>query len=153
MNIRLGIDPGLSGAVAALSEDDMRLISIMDMPTMSNGKRKQVNPYELNRMMPRPGEGLRITAYLEQVSSMPRQGVASMFSFGVSYGIIQGVLASLGIPVTLVTPVKWKRRAGLIGKDKELSRTLAQRLYPRAELGKKKDVGKAEAILIARFGG
>jgi crossover junction endodeoxyribonuclease RuvC len=80
------------------------------------------------------------TAYLEAVSAMPGQGVSSMFSFGTSYGIVQGVLAALGIPVVLVRPVVWKSRAGLKGANKDLARTLAQRLYPGADLSRKKDI-------------
>src|SRR5690606_16808140 len=92
-------------------------------------------------------------AYVERVSAMPGQGVSSMFNFGMGYGVIQGVLASLGIPYTLVTPQTWKKRAGLAGKDKDNARTLAQQLCPEAPLGRKKDIGRADAILIARFGG
>ena len=83
---------------------------------------------------------------------MPGQGVSSMFGFGVSYGILQGVIASLGIPSVLVTPQRWKKAAGLMGKPKDYARTLAQRLYPAAELSRKKDIGRADAILIARYG-
>jgi hypothetical protein len=43
-------------------------------------------------------------AYVELVSSMPGQGVASMFSFGHSAGVIQGALGAFEIPVTMVTP-------------------------------------------------
>ena len=83
---------------------------------------------------------------------MPGQGVASMFNFGMGYGIIQGVVSALGIPYELVTPQSWKKRAGLIGKDKDNARTMAQQLYPDAPLGRKKDIGRADALLIARFG-
>ena len=75
-----------------------------------------------------------------------------MFSFGTSYGIVIGVLAALSIPMVLVSPQTWKANAGIRGKDKDYARTLAQQLYPGAELGRKKDIGRADAILIARFG-
>jgi crossover junction endodeoxyribonuclease RuvC len=77
-----------------------------------------------------------------------------MFSFGCSFGVILGVLAALSIPLVLVRPQAWKKRAGLPGKreNKDAARTLAQQLYPLAELGRKKDIGRADAILIARFG-
>lgn len=150
----IGIDPGVTGAVSFLSRNDLKLIEVFDMPVMQNGKRQQINPYELQRLM-----ALRLKdawpeseIYLERVSAMRGQGVTSMFNFGISFGIIQGVIAGLGLPVTMVTPQSWKRRAKLIGKNKDEGRTLAQRLYPLAELGRKKDIGRADAILIARFG-
>ena len=151
--MRIGIDPGISGALALLT-DDLKLLEVIDMPAMAQGKHQQVNAAELGKIIERwrrKYEG-NLTAYLEHVSAMPGQGVSSMFGFGVSYGIVQGVLGALQIPVIMVTPGVWKRRAGLIGKEKDMARTLAQRMYPAANLARKKDIGRADAILIAHFG-
>jgi crossover junction endodeoxyribonuclease RuvC len=52
----------------------------------------------------------------------------------------------------LVTPGVWKRHAGLIGKEKDASRELAARLYPQATLNLKKHHGRADALLLARYG-
>ena len=92
-----------------------------------------------------------IRAYLEKVNAFPGQGVASMFSLGMSYWGMAGVVAALGWPLTLVEPEAWKRYFKL-GKDKEEARALAQRLYPEVDLHRKKDHNKAEALLIARYG-
>ncbi len=149
----IGIDPGLDGAIAFLG-DKLELERIEDMPTMaSTGSRRQVNAAELARIMsddisPRD---VRVV-YLERVSAMPGQGVSSMFSFGCSYGIVMGVLAALQLPVELVTPQSWKKRAGLTGKEKDAARTMGQMLYPGALLARKKDIGRADALLIARYG-
>jgi crossover junction endodeoxyribonuclease RuvC len=151
-NLFIGIDPGITGAMVLLDEDN-QLSDMLDMPTMPvKGKRQQVNAAKLAQVLRGWITDSFATAYLEQVAAMPKQGVSSMFSFGVSYGIVQGVLATLGIPVVLVTPQQWKRRAGLTGKDKDMARTLAQRLYPLAELDRKKHIGRADAILIAKYG-
>ena len=154
--IRIGIDPGVSGAIAFLKRGEH---FVFDMPVMNlSGKKQQVNASELGKLfrenLPYVGAdyGVDATAYVEQVHSMPGQGVAAMFNFGTSYGIVKGVLGALQIPMVLVTPHSWKKRAGLIGKEKDASRTLAQQLYPAAPLGRKKDVGRADSILIARFG-
>lgn len=152
----IGIDPGNTGAIAVLAEGG-RLIAIHDMPLMANGKKQQVNPSELTNILREYLTGryelaVGPTVHLERVSAMPGQGVSSMFNFGMGFGVIQGVVAALGIPVKLVTPQSWKKRAGLIGKDKDNARTLAQQLYPSAPLGRKKDIGRADAILIAKFG-
>jgi len=147
--MRIGIDCGITGAIAKLN-DDYSFIAVYDMPTMpGTGKRKQVNAAELVKILRSAGG----VAFVERASSMPNQGVASMFSFGTSYGIILGVLAALEIPVILVTPQSWKKRAGLSGLEKDYCRTIAQQLYPQAELGRKKDIGRADSILIARFAG
>jgi len=148
--MRIGIDPGISGAIAIL-DNELRLVAVYDMPVMAGtGKRQQVNGAELARII-KSYLLVDFTAYVERVSAMPKQGVASMFSFGTSYGIVLGVLAALQIPAVLVTPQSWKKKAGLTGKDKDHTRTLAQQLYPGAELGRKKDIGRADALCIARF--
>lgn len=149
--MKLGIDPGITGALALLNDRD-ELCSLFDMPIMPFGKNKQqVNPAELTKVIGAMGANNSI-AYVEMVSAMPGQGVTACFNFGMGYGIIQGILASLGLPMILVTPGSWKKRAGLVGKEKDAARTLAQQLYPAADLGRKKDIGRADAILIARFG-
>lgn len=150
----VGIDPGLDGAIAFL-KDSHDFVLVEDMPTYAGtGTRREVNEAELARIIKRAyASGQHDTVYLERVSAMPGQGVSSMFSFGCSYGIVRGVLSALGFPYELVTPQAWKKRAGIIGRNKDAARTMAQQLYPQAALGRKKDIGRADAILIARFGG
>lgn len=153
MTYRIGIDPGVTGAIALLSPKG-DLDDLLDMPTLLlTGTRQKVNAAELGKIISRWVDLPGLTALLEQVGAMPGQGVSSMFGFGMSYGIVQGVLGALQIPVTFVTPQAWKKRAGIPAKaEKDFSRTIAQQLYPLASLDRKKDVGRADAILIARFG-
>jgi crossover junction endodeoxyribonuclease RuvC len=146
----IGIDPGNTGAIAFLT-DELVLIGVSDMPLMANGKKQQVNAAALSEILAMPLEDTRIV--IEKVGAMPGQGVSSMFNFGMGYGVIQGVAAAMRIPYTLCTPQRWKKAAGLLGKDKDNARTLAQQLYPKASLARKKDIGRADAILIARYGG
>lgn len=146
----IGIDPGNTGALAFMKISGE--VEVVDMPLMANGKKQQVNASELTKIISSRLQP-NTRAIVEKVSAMPGQGVSSMFNFGMGYGVIQGVLAALGVPYTLCTPQRWKKAATLIGKDKDNARTLAQQLYPDAPLGRKKDIGRADAILIARFGG
>ena len=161
----IGIDPGITGAISFFSNHG-RLLRVDDLPIMALGKKQQLNPSELTNIIggaiedPEFAEaGLSLNmgdyanaAYLEKVGAMPGQGVSSMFNFGMGYGAIQGVLAGLCVPLHLVTPQKWKKHHGLIGKDKDCARTLAQQLYPEASLARKKDIGRADAILIGDYG-
>ncbi len=69
--------------------------------------------------------------------------------------MIEGVLASAGVPVRLITPAGWKRSVGLAtGKNKDASRAEAIRRWPgNADLFKRaKDDGRADACLIAIAG-
>jgi len=142
----MGIDPGVSGALAVL--DGERLVDVYDMPTMQDGKRRQVNAAAVAKLIRAHSPAAVV---VEAVHSMPGQGVASSFAFGQSLGAIHGVVAALGIPLHTVTPQSWKRRAGLIGTAKDQARAKAQQMYPGAPLARVKDQGRADAILIARY--
>ena len=149
----IGIDPGQTGAIAAIS--DGMVVALYDMPTMTrlHGKGQQVDPSSLSSVLLEI-PGTRRLVYLEAVAAMPGQGVSSTFRFGESVGIVLGVCGALQLPVYWVTPAIWKKRAGLTGKDKDASRTLAIQRHPEVSdmLERKKDVGRADAICIAEFG-
>jgi crossover junction endodeoxyribonuclease RuvC len=150
---RIGIDPGLSGAIVVLQDDTP--IEWMAMPTMKIGSANRVNASALAAFIRTHIYGdEKIYAYVELVSSMPKQGVASMFSFGHSAGVIQGVLGAFEIPVTMVTPMMWKKRSGLVGMDKDASRVKAIQMWPHwRDLDKKgKGQALADAALIAKYG-
>jgi crossover junction endodeoxyribonuclease RuvC len=87
---------------------------------------------------------------VEDVHSMPKQGVSSTFKFGMGCGIIHGVAGALRLPLTLVTPNQWKAFHRLRGPDKEASRVLAIRKWPQhnRHLDRRKDADRAEALLI-----
>ena len=64
-----------------------------------------------------------------------------------------GVLSALEIPVSGISPQEWKKRAGLIGKDKDASRSKALELWPHWRVLDKKGEGQAmaDAALMARI--
>ena len=96
----IGIDPGLSGAIAIL--DDLKVFDMFDMPIMSEGKKNknQLNSAQLVNIVRKhilsSGDTFVI---VEQVSAMPGQGVTSMFNFGQTFGAIKGICASLNLPI------------------------------------------------------
>ena len=140
--IILGVDPGLSGACAAVDGASHKLVSVFDMPTMG----RNIDCAQLFRLCLELG----IThAVVEDVHSMPKQGVSSTFTFGKAVGSVHAVLACLEIPTSLVTPGQWKKHYKL-DSDKEKARMLAIRTWPGCTLfARKKDNGRAEAALIA----
>ncbi len=147
--IIIGIDPGLSGAIGII-RTERDLVEVHDMPVMPLSKTKrQVDLFALSRILGK-NRNANMHVFVEQVHSMPHQGVASCFTFGMGYGGIQGILAALEIPFTLVTPQKWKKHFSLIGKDKKMSIPVAQQHFPSLEIGRKD--GRADALLIAEFG-
>jgi crossover junction endodeoxyribonuclease RuvC len=86
----------------------------------------------------------------EQVHAMPKQGVTSVFSFGRSRGVVEGVIAALELPSLAVPPSRWKRDLGVTA-DKTACRAVASRLLPAGAScwTLKRDDGLAEAALLA----
>tara|TARA_Y100001970_G_scaffold139877_1_gene172166 strand:- start:3369 stop:3857 length:489 start_codon:yes stop_codon:yes gene_type:complete len=149
----IGIDPGLSGGIAVL--DDLKIFEIFDMPIMSEGKKNknQLNSAQLVNIIKKHIILGKTFVIVEQVSAMPGQGVTSMFNFGQTFGSIKGIAAALNLPIFYVRPNKWKKHFELINSSKDASRTKVIEMYPSisGRLSKKKDVNKADAILIARY--
>lgn len=156
--VYVGIDPGLSGAVAfydALKE----AFHVIDMPTRwitRNGKRRrQIDCVELGSLLDLYTAGRDVRAFVEQVNAMPGQGVTSMFSFGRAAGVVDGELGAMGVDPVYVLPRVWQTRAGLAPKaGKDSHRTLAAKVWPKykALFSRAKDDGRADAALILRYG-
>lgn len=152
MKIIIGIDPGLTGGIAVIDSSRKTIIKLVDMPVSPDGKKNKVNGYGLLQIFGGYTRDDIEMVYLERVSARPGQGVVSMFSFGRSYGAVEAAVSLLGFPLSYVTPQSWKRRAGLIGAEKDASRGKVLDLYPDADVHRKKDNGRADAVLIARYG-
>lgn len=141
----LGIDPGASGALGIYYPEASELIAVEDMPVVDGETDFVTLAQRIATIAPD-------VAFIEHVGSMPGQGVASTFKFGASFGIALGIVAALKIPMHLARPQKWKKHFGL-SSDKEKSRALALRYWPGTDaFARKKDEGRAEAALIARYG-
>jgi len=144
----LGIDPGLSGAIAWVS-DDGHLIRVADMPTVEVNGKKKVSPQMLVALLEDYDDAKMVA--IEDVGAMPGQGVTSTFNFGYSAGILAGVCAGLRMPTSFYRPAVWKRAAG-VPADKGAARQMAQRFWPGCrDFDRVKDDGRAEAALLARW--
>ena len=125
---------------------------------MNEGKKnkKQVNGAQIYNEITKkininPETNIRVV--IEHVTAMPGQGVTSMFNFGQSFGVLKGICSAMRLPMFFVRPAKWKKYYNLINSEKDASRTRAIEIFPNfsAQLSKKKDSNKADAILIASF--
>ena len=140
------IDPGVHGAIAWI--EDGALFDVVDMPMADKAVSAAGVAHELRKFYdPRV-----LTVVIEDVFSMPRDGVASAFKFGVGKGILLGVVAALGCETMLYRPSVWKKGMGLTA-DKELSRRRAIELWPDSyeKFCLKKHDGRAEAALLGRW--
>lgn len=146
----ISIDPGTTGCIAAVNSQG--IVDWMRMPVIKVGSKNRVNGAALAQWLRKHSDADH--CYIEKVGAMPGQGVSSMFSFGHSAGIAEGVVVGAGIPMTLVTPQAWKKHAGLIGKDKDAARGLCAQRYPDCREFDLKAKGQAlaDAVLIGLYG-
>ena len=147
--IILGIDPGLSGALA-LYDHAAGKLDIHDCPLADdNGKKTMFLPGIAMII----AEGRIGKCVIERAQAMPKQGVSGMFNYGRGYGCYLGILAALKVPYDRVTPQVWKKSLN-VPSDKDATRARASELLPaHSQLWmRKKDHGRAEAALIAYYG-
>jgi crossover junction endodeoxyribonuclease RuvC len=143
----IGIDPGQTGGLAYLREDGS-LWEAAKMPAISH-EVDAIGLYHLLSNWTTGGSGVKVA--IEQVHSMPGQGVSSTFKFGKNFGIAIGVVAAMQLPLHRVPPQTWKKSFSLTGKDKDASRGKASELWPdMAEHWRFKNLnGISDAALIA----
>jgi len=154
--IVIGIDPGLTGAVAVIFAPEN--VALFDAPTqrvkVNKSEKSELLPLEMADYLRQVKTQGRCHCFLESVHAMKDQGVTGMFNFGKGFGMWIGILAALEIPHTFVTPQAWKKALMQGVKDKDAARGRAQQLFPAAtsQLSRKKDIGRADALLIAKYG-
>ena len=149
----LGIDPGLSGAIAVIQYDE-QAIAVLPIPLA--GKEIDVT-HIINWLTYKTTIQKDGIACIESVHSMPGQGVSSVFKFGFVTGILHGIIRTLGIPLYTVTPQAWKKEI-LAGTDKSKQASIdyVARTYPNVSLKRTErsttyDHNMSDAICIAEY--
>jgi len=140
-----GIDPGITGGLACIHRG--KLVAVEAMPVHDGRADGRAIDEMLTEWEPD-------AVYVENTQPMPKNGSIASFSLGLNTGIVLGVVQANQFRLVRVRPVDWKRKMGLVGKNKDASRGLATELFPEfADRFKRvKDDGLAEAALIARHG-
>lgn len=148
----LGVDPGLSGALALLDTETGKLDEVIDMPLRTIRKKEWLDLYALAMWLDVRRSGIR-KCVVEEVHSMPKQGVVSTFRFGYATGAVTGAITANMIPTALAPPAIWKMQMG-VTHDKDTSLDKARLLWPTMSerFKRKKDNGRAEAALLAEYG-
>lgn len=162
----VGIDPGLSGAIALLGYQSNRVI-VWDTPTLAVRMGKGQRTYDAQSMVELLHKIKPDYAVLERQQAMVGfrknpatgamekvpQGVSSTFKTGYGYGLWLGILIGLGIPHLVVSPQMWQKEMyqGAVGEGKARSMYVAGQLFPGVHILKSKH-GRADAILLAEYG-
>jgi len=145
--VYIGIDAGsVNGALGAIDHDGNYVESLM-----IDHKDKHILALVFKSRILSivdPKEGAQIC--MEQVHAMPKQGISSTWNFARAVGVISAVCELTNYPFHLVSPQKWKKHFNLTA-DKNEALDLARKLFPKAPLKLKKDINRAEALLIAEY--
>ncbi len=156
----VGMDPGFKGGLALLNKDEQRSVNmpviVSRKTTTVKGKKKVKVRTNLNE--PEIRNFLKIAmpdlVIIEMASSMPKQGVTSVFNFGAGWGILRGICAGMSIPYELVRPQAWKKEI-LAGTDKDKAAAISHvlRRFPYVDFeGEQLNDGQADAFCLAEYG-
>ena len=125
MKTILGIDIGLSGAVAFLDADEGELLAVFDMPVYytqgttktKTGKFRSKGHIDLDKflyMLEIPKVHFEDTlVVMEDVHTFPGQGIVSMGTLLEQKGIILGMCKVLRYEVQLISPKTWQKHFGM----------------------------------------
>ncbi len=148
--IFIGIDPGITGAIAAI-DDQAQLVLCVDLPLIRSGKLIWIEANELTALLMTARNGRPARIIVERAQPMPGQGISSTFGYGVVLGSILAACQRIAVPLDLVPAAVWKRVMGL-DSQKAGALDKARLLFPTAELDRKKDHNRAEALILAEYG-
>lgn len=158
----LGIDNGVGGALTAYNAETREVISI-PMPVVkvqkAKGNKNEYNVPEIITWFNQFRDTTKMVI-LEKAQAYPGQGVVSMFNIGRGYGIMEGILATMGLPYMVVHPKTWQKKMfeGMPQRDTKQSSILtASRLFPGANFyGSDKSTrlhnGMTDSALMAYYG-
>lgn len=157
----IGVDPDVSGALAVLKIDNLGCTAqVFDSPSLPVlvGKRvrRRLDAKSIVQLIRSFDAPLGTSAYIEQSIPYPQDGKQGWWSGGFGYGLWIGLLVASGFCVTPLPSLLWKNEFELSGSrtSKDDSRKLASELFPSLSpmMKRKKDHGRAEALLIAAYG-
>ena len=149
----IGIIPTIEGAIAVLNNEG-KLVEVLDMPSKSRtALKQQVDGHELHKEL-KSYDPQQTHVYIQKRASVFGKKPTDMYNSGEGMGVIKGVIETLGIPYSMVSPQVWKRHHALIGHENDMARITVLKKYPAsAEYFRvKKYCDRADALLLAEFG-
>lgn len=146
MSIYIGLDPGKKGAMAIMGYSN----------TTGERYMMKIIPFDPQEYIKTLKQFNGATVCIEQVHSLPHEGVKSVWSFGQTYGWLLGVLDAVGLSYQTVSPNLWKKDFSLLRAEKKQSIEVCKRLFPGIELKRtdrcrNDDDNMADAALICEY--
>ena len=156
MKLFVGIDNGLSGGITVIDENQ-KVIKCLVMPTLKVNKKTE---YDTKKII----ENLKwifiqqtdIYCCLEKSHVRPVSGKRSCFMTGYGYGLIQGILESIGVSYEIVSPQAWMKDLSIVTVDGKGSIPFCRRKWPSydwtaTERSSKPHDGKTDSACIALY--
>ena len=156
MSLFVGIDPGKKGGVVVLARgggSELQLIDcfraeadyVLEGEYRAKAMREVLHKHSVDALVA-----------LERQQPMPKEGVRSVFSIGRGFGLWEGLVHGLGLPLYVVRPREWQVVLhGLPGEGKARAILAVEQRLPQLELlpGKlrKPHEGLADAACIAMW--
>jgi hypothetical protein len=154
----IGIDPGKSGAIAAIYHDCPNMPRVIDMPTYEirdgKSKKRHLDRKRIIQVIRDLAAMDNTIVILEKQQAYPNQGAVSNYSTGFGYAVILTALDSLALPYEEVHPKTWQKHFSIREKTKGQSCEKAANLFPKAELRGPKGAaldGRSDALLMAEY--
>lgn len=155
----IGIDPGKSGSIATITSHcntrcdiiqilDLDITTICIASFLKNIEGNKLVVLERVHAMPIWWGGSEDKT--KPTKFIPKQGIASTFKFGESYGKLKGILETLEISYKEVLARVWQKQMNCLTKgDKKVTHKKAKQLFP--EIANKITHKNADALLIAKY--
>lgn len=151
----IGIDPGKNGGIVGITNGKINIIN--KMPASAEA----LWQYFIDLGFPNMLEKDQTYVIIEDVHSMPTDGVKSAFSFGKHIGIFDGIFAALGIQPIRVSPGTWQKYFKIQREKGEAKYTYKKRLlqmalsllgrYGNSSKSTEINLATADAFLIALY--
>jgi len=149
--IVVGIDPGVTGAVAVIDDDSA---DVFDIPAFKVSSMTMIDAIELRAMLRDLDPDI---VFVEQVHANAIS-YKSNFALGHAIGTITTVVTLQEISMQRIQPKEWQRLTGLTSipakERKKAHRGRAAEMWPnlRFKLNRVADHNRADALLIAAGG-
>lgn len=134
----VSIDPGIRGALVLL--DRGAISKAYKMPILKEGDRSRIDVPSLLSCLQ---ESRPEVCIIEKPQFRPEASAQSHGTTGINWGMVYGVILSLGIPVVQVDAVTWTKKIHSIDKrcqaiedTKEKAKLIFDKLYPKGWNGK-----------------
>jgi hypothetical protein len=154
MEFYLGVDPGVSGGIAALTRTGT-IVGVTSMPATVQDLFEWVLAYGSDHRQNGPPRGIAVVEFVAAFAPAGRKmGASGAMTFGKNVGHLEMALTIARIAYDRAVPRKWQTAIGVIypklstqTERKNISKARAQQLFP----GVKVTHAIADALLISEY--